>query len=170
MSHNDKTNEVPYVITRTFDAPRKLVFKAFTESEHLQHWWGPKGWTLEISEFDFRPGGAFHYSQRSADGQKMWGKFVYREIGEPEKLIYTSSFSDEAGNTVRAPFSQTWPLEILNTLTFTEQEDKTILTMHMAPLSATEEERKTFEAMRPQVQQGFAGTLDQLAAYLSKAN
>ncbi len=163
------SKQIELVFTRTFDAPRELVFKAFTEPEHLKHWWGPKGYTINVVKFDLRPGGIFHYIQRSPKDQEMWGKFVYREIADPEKLVYTSSFSDEEGNTVRAPFSPTWPLEILNTLTFTEHEGKTTLTMRGVPLSATEEELKTFEAARDMVQKGFAGTLDQLADYLAKA-
>lgn len=163
------SKQVELNFTRTFDAPRELVFKAFTEPEHLKHWWGPKGYTINVVKFDLRPGGIFHYSQRSPQGQEMWGKFVYREIADPEKLVYTSSFADEEGNTVRAPFSPTWPLEILNILTFTEHEGKTTLTMRGVPLSATEEELKTFEAARDMVQKGFAGTLDQLADYLAKA-
>ncbi|MBX6396323.1 MAG: SRPBCC domain-containing protein [Alicyclobacillaceae bacterium] len=87
---------------------------------------------------------------------------------EPEKLVYTHSFSDEEGNTVRAPFSPTWPLEILNTLTFTEHEGKTTLTMRGVPLSATEEELKTFEAAHDRIRKGFAGTFDQLADYLAR--
>ncbi|CAM3853734.1 SRPBCC family protein [Alicyclobacillus pomorum] len=163
------SKQVELVITRTFDAPRELVFKAVTEPEHLTHWWAPKGYTMNVAKLDLRPGGVFHYSQRSPEGQEMWGKFVYREIMEPEKLVFTNSFSDEEGNTVRAPFNQTWPLEILNTWTFAEHEGKTTLTMRGVPLSATEEELKTFEAAHDMVQKGFAGTLDQLADYLAKA-
>ena len=59
---------------------------------------------------------------RSPDGNEMWGKFVYREIAAPERLVFVSSFSDADGNTVRAPFSETWPLEILNTLSLVEHE------------------------------------------------
>jgi uncharacterized protein YndB with AHSA1/START domain len=163
------SNQIELVITRTFDAPRELVFKAFTEPEHLKHWWGPKGYTMNVAKLDLRPGGVFHYSQRSPEGQEMWGKFVFREIVEPEKLVYTNSFSDEEGNTIRAPFSPTWPLEILNTLTFTEHEGKTTLTMRGVPLTATEEELKTFKAAHDMVQKGFAGTFDQLADYLARA-
>ncbi|BAU28384.1 uncharacterized protein YndB with AHSA1/START domain [Aneurinibacillus soli] len=158
---------IELVITHTFNAPRELVFQAFTQAEHLKHWWGPKDWTLNVSKLDVRPGGIFHYSQQSADGHVMWGKFVYREISAPEKMVYTNSFSDEEGNTIRAPFSQTWPLEILNTLTFTEQDGKTTLTMHGMPLSATDEELQTFESMHDNMQKGFAGTFDQLAEYLA---
>lgn len=77
-------------ITYTFNAPRELVFKAFTESQHLQNWWGPKGWTFEVAKADFRPGGVFHYSQKPAEGDIMWVKFVYSEIVPLEKIVYTS--------------------------------------------------------------------------------
>jgi uncharacterized protein YndB with AHSA1/START domain len=94
MTKNNETNntatnvgERELVITRTFDAPRELVFKAWTDPEHLQHWWGPKGFTFDVAKLDFRPGGIFHYSMRSPDGHVMWGKFVYREIVEPEKIV-----------------------------------------------------------------------------------
>jgi uncharacterized protein YndB with AHSA1/START domain len=165
----EMSKQVELIITRTFDAPRELVFKAVTDAEDLKQWWGPKDYTMNVAKFDLRPGGVFHYSQRSPDGQEMWGKFIYREIVEPEKLVFTNSFSDEAGNTVRAPFSPTWPLEILNTWTFAEHEGKTTLTMRGVPLSATVEELKTFEAAHDMIQKGFTGTLDQLADYLAKA-
>ncbi|MEH7521859.1 SRPBCC domain-containing protein [Bacillus sp. JJ1503] len=154
-------------ITHTFNAPRELVFKAFTESEHLQNWWGPKGWTFEISKFELRQDGVFHYSQTSPDGNVMWVKFIYHEINAPEKLVYTSFFSDEIGNIVRAPFNNNWPLKISNTFTFTEFEGKTILTMIGTPVSPTEEEIKTYEEMQEIVHEGFSGTFVQLANYLS---
>jgi uncharacterized protein YndB with AHSA1/START domain len=176
MTDNKATNnittnadEFEFIITRIFDAPRELVFKAWTESEHLKHWWGPKGFTFGVSKLDFRPGGIFHYSMRSPDGHEMWGKFVYREIVVPEKIVFINSFSDEEGNTVRAPFSPTWPLEVLNTLTLSENEGKTTLTLRGGPINATEEERKTYEAGFESMKQGFGGTFDQLADYLAKA-
>lgn len=122
---------------------------------------------MTVSKQELRPDGILLYNQRSADGHDMWVKFVYSEISEPEKLVFTNSFSDEEGNTVRAPFNETWPLEVLNTLTFTEQDGKTTLTLRGFPLSATEEEHQTFEASQEMVQQGYGGTLDQLAEYLA---
>ncbi|MFD4817834.1 SRPBCC family protein [Peribacillus butanolivorans] len=154
-------------ITRSFNAPRELVFKAFTESEHLQNWWAPKGWAFDISKFELRQDGVFHYSQTSPDGNVMWVKFDYHEVNAPEKLVYTSFFSDEKGNIVRAPFNDNWPLETLNTFTFTEYEGKTILTMIGTPVSPTEEEMKTYEEAQEMVQEGFSGTFVQLADYLS---
>jgi len=154
-------------ITRSFDAPREHIFKAFTESEHLQNWWAPKGWAFDISKFELRQDGVFHYSQTSPDGNVMWVKFVYHEVSAPEKLVYTSFFSDEKGNIVRAPFHDNWPLEILNSFTFTEHEGETILTMIGTPVSPTEEEMKTYDESQEMVQEGFSGTFVQLADYLS---
>jgi len=158
-----------FVITRVFDAPRDLVWKAWTEPERLMHWWGPKGFTMRVGTLDFRPGGVFHYCMRSPNGHDTWGKFVYREIVAPERIIFINSFADAEGNSVRNPFSPTWPLEILNTLTLSEHEGKTTLTLRGAPHNATEAERKTFDDAHDSVQKGFTGTLDQLAEYLAKA-
>ncbi|NOU97656.1 SRPBCC domain-containing protein [Paenibacillus sp. LMG 31456] len=166
MSATNHENEL--VITRTFNAPRDLVFKVWTESEHLANWWGPTGFSISVSKFDIRPGGIFHYCMKSSDGHEMWGKFVYQEIISPEKLVFVNSFSDPEGNTVRAPFSQAFPLEIQNVFTFTEDEGKTILTMRGGPINATEEELQFFYSMHGSMQQGFAGTFGQLDEYLAK--
>ncbi|MFD0675270.1 MULTISPECIES: SRPBCC domain-containing protein [unclassified Paenibacillus] len=161
-------NDSELVITRIFNAPRELVFKVWTEAEHLKHWWGPTGFSIHVSKFDIRPGGIFHYSMKSSDGHEMWGKFVFHEIISPEKLVFVNSFSDPEGNTVRPPFSETFPIEILNVLTFTENEGQTTLTMHGGPVNATEEELQFFNSMRGSMQQGFAGTFSQLDEYLAK--
>jgi len=155
-------------ITHTFDAPRELVFKALTEAEHLKNWWGPKGWIFEVSQSDFRPGGVFHYSQRPADGDKMWVKFVYDEIIVPEKIVYSNFFTDEAGNIIRAPFDANWPLETMNTITLTEVENKTTVTMIVAPVTTTEEEIKTIEGSKEMVQEGHSATFVQLEEYLTQ--
>ena len=157
------------VITGVFDAPRELVWKAFTESDRLAHWWGPEGFTMLARTLDFRPGGSFHYSMRSPDGQVMWGKFVFRDVRAPERMEFVSSFSDEEGNITRAPFSPTWPLEISNTVTLTESDGKTTVTLRGGPINATEEERETFWNAQESLRQGFAGTFNQLAAYLAEA-
>ena len=166
---NSSRLEPEFVISREFDAPRDLVWEAFTEGERLAQWWGPKGFKIMVSKLDLRPGGIFHYCMQSPDGQEMWGKFVYREIVAPERIVFILSFSDDKGNTTRAPFSPTWPLEVLNTLTLSEHEDKTTLTLRGGPINATEEERKTFEAEFDSMRQGFTGTFDQLAEYLARA-
>jgi uncharacterized protein YndB with AHSA1/START domain len=157
-----------FVIARTFDAPRELVFDAWSKSEHLARWWGPKGFTMLVAKLDFRPGGIFHYSMRSPDGHEMWGKFVYREIVSPERIVLINSFSNENGELVRHPMSPTWPLEMLSTFTFVEHDGKTTLTIRWSPYQATEAELKTFDDGRQGMNQGWTGTLDQLDAYLKK--
>jgi uncharacterized protein YndB with AHSA1/START domain len=156
-----------FVFTRVLDAPRELIFKAWTEPEHLKEWWGPKGFAMVSLRLDLRPGGVFHYCMRAPNGSEMWGKFVYREIVAPERIGFVNSFSDEKGNLTRHPLSSSWPLEVLNILTFTEHSGKTTLSLQGRPFNATEEERTTFEAGFASMQQGFGGTLDQLAAYLA---
>ncbi|HEY1961663.1 MAG TPA: SRPBCC domain-containing protein, partial [Rhizomicrobium sp.] len=108
-----------FTIRRTFNASRDAVWKAYSDVDALSKWWGPKGFEWIDGKLDFRPGGIFHYGMRSPTGEEMWGKFVYREIAAPERLVFINSFSDRAGNTVRAPFAEDWPLEVLNVLTFT---------------------------------------------------
>jgi len=157
-----------FVISRVFDAPRDLVWKAHSELEGLKHWWGPKGFTWVTGTLDFRPGGMFHYGMRSPNGQEMWGRFVYREIVKPERIVSVSSFSDEKGGLTRHFLSPEWPLEMLNTATFTEAEGKTTLTINSVAINATAHERKIFEDGFASMQGGFTGTFDQLAAYLAK--
>ena len=158
----------PFVISREFAAPRELVWKAWTERDRLVQWFGPKGFTMSTAKLDFRPGGIFHYAMRSPDGKEMWGKFVYREIIAPEKIVLVNSFSDKDGNITPHPMSPTWPLEMLATPTMAEHEGKTMLTIKWTPLNATEAERKTFDSARAGMSQGWTGTFEQLAEYLAK--
>ena len=163
-----RNNLQEFVISRTFDAPRDLVWKVFTEPEHMKQWWGPKGVTVIKSEMDLRPGGSYHYAMRTPDGQTMWGKMVYREITPKSRIVFVNSFSDEAGGVTRHPMAPTWPLEMLSVFSFEEQDGKTKFTVHWSPLNASEEERKTFADGHASMNQGWSGTMDQLAAYLAK--
>ena len=156
-------------LTRVVDAPRELVWKAWSEAEALAQWWGPKGFSTRVESFDFRPGGIFHYAIQTPDGGQMWGKFVYYEISPPERLIFVMSFADAQGNTARAPFSDTYPLEIYNEVTFTERDSKTTITMRGAPFNATDAERAGYAAMFKDMQEGTESTLDNLTDYLAKA-
>ena len=159
-----------FVITRVFDAPREILWKAFTEPERMQHWFGPKGSKIVKSNMDLRVGGTYHGAMRNPDGQVMWAKFVYREVAPPERLSWVHSFSDEKGALTRHPLSATWPLELLTTITFEEASaGKTKLTLRWTPINATEEERKTFDAAHEGMQGGWTGSFDQLDAYLAGA-
>lgn len=161
-------NKPDFVISRILKAPRELVFTTFSDADHMAKWWGPTGFTVVHSRMDLRVGGSYHFGMRGPDGSSMWGKFVYKEIIRPEKLVYHHSFSDEAGNLAHHPMSPTWPLEILSTVSFEEHADGTLLTIRWSLLdNATEEERTVFHETFASMEQGFGGTLAQLQAYLA---
>ena len=157
-----------FVITREFDAPRELVWKAWTERDRLMQWFGPKGFTMVVATLDFRPGGVFHYCLRSASGQEMWGKFVYREIVPPERIVWVHSFADEKGSVTTHPMSPNWPREMLSTATLTERDGRTTVTIRWVPINPTEAERQTFDTNLDGMRMGWTGTFEQLEEYLAR--
>jgi len=105
---------------------------------------------------------------RAPDGSDMWGRFAYREIVKPERLVWINSFSDKDGGTTVHPMSPDWPRELLTKVSFVEQGGKTTVTVQWTPVDAsTEVERKTFEDGRGSMQQGWTGTFEQLELYLA---
>jgi uncharacterized protein YndB with AHSA1/START domain len=106
-------NEI--VLTRVFDAPRHLVFDAFSKPELLKGWFGPRGWSLSVCEVDFRVGGGFRFVLRGPDGQEMGMRGVYRELAPPERSVHMESFDD-------------FPGESQVTAVFSEQDGRTTLT------------------------------------------
>jgi len=158
-----------FVASRVFDAPRDLVWKCFTDPERMRQWWGPKGVKVVAAKMDLRVGGTYHYAMETPDGKTMWGKFTYREITPPERLVFINSFSDEKGGITRHPMSPSWPLEMLSTFTFEDVGGKTRFTIRWSAHNATEQERKTFDSSHDSMTQGWGGTMDQLAAYLATA-
>ena len=165
--HLPNSNAQEFVISRTFNAPRDLVFSTWTDCKHLAQWWGPKGSTVLKCDNDFRPGGIFHYGLRAANGDEMYGKWVYREIVKPQRLVFISSFADADKNDAHHPMAPTWPMHTLSTILFAEEEGKTTVTVRWIPDNPTEEERKTFESAMPSMTGGWTGTFDQFDAYLS---
>ncbi len=141
-------------ITRLFDAPRALVFKAWTDPKHLAQWWGPQGYTNPVCTLDVRPGGALYIEMTGPDGIAIPNRGIFREVVEPERLVFTTRvFEDEAGNP---------RLEVLNTITFTEVGDKTRLTMHALVLIAAPEVSEALGGM----EQGWNESLDRLTDVL----
>lgn len=168
-SSGTESGKEAFVISRTFDVPRDFMFKVWTDPAHMQRWWGPKGVKVTHSKMELHPGGVYHYCMRTPDGQDMWGIFVYREIVKPERIVFVNSFSNEQGGLTHHPMMRTWPLEMLSTITFTEQGGKTTVTVRWSPLNATNEERKTFENGFESMKKGWGGTFEQLGDYLAKA-
>ena len=161
-SHNTPT----FTLARTYDAPRGLVWRAFSEAERLARWWGPKDLEWIKGDLDLRAGGSFHYAMRVPGGDIMWGKFVYREIAPPERIVWVNSFSDEDANVTSSDFAPGWPLEILNTIVLTEKGNKTLVELFSSPINASAEECSLFEEGFASMEQGWGGTFDQLEDYL----
>jgi uncharacterized protein YndB with AHSA1/START domain len=162
--------EQEFVVTRAVKAPRLRVWRAFTEPEQLAHWWGPTGAAIRVLNFEFRPGGMFHYAMEFQPGHPIYGRFVYGLIKEPERLEYISAFSDAAGGLTRAPFPQlkdSFPLEIHNAVTFEEKDGQTVVTTRSRPINATPAETATFIGMFESMRGGFDGTFDKLDDYLA---
>ena len=110
-------------IERTFNAPRELVFRAWSDPEHLARWWGPRGYTTSDWKIDFRIGGKYVYCMRSEEGEEIWATGVYREIVPPERIVCTDSFADEQGNIVPAShygMEGDFAEEMILTITFEE--------------------------------------------------
>jgi uncharacterized glyoxalase superfamily protein PhnB/uncharacterized protein YndB with AHSA1/START domain len=158
-----------FVISRVFDAPRELVWKAFTDPKRMKEWWGPKDFTVLHSKMDLRPGGTYHYGMKSPDGLPMWGKFTFREIVPNERLVFINSFSDEDAGITRHPMAPSWPMLMHSTFTFEDEPGgKTKVTIRWQAYQAAPEEQRTFDAGHASMTQGWTGTLDRLTAYFAK--
>lgn len=156
----------PFVISREFNAPRKLVWLAHTDAAHMSRWYTPAGAKVIHMSLDLRPGGVYHYGLRFPDGGEMWGKQLYREIVPYEKIIHLQAFSDAAGGISRHPMAPTWPALMHATTTFEDAGDnRTRLTVSWSPFEASPEEIATFDAARANMSGGFAGTFAQLDAW-----
>ena len=159
--------EQDFTTAHTVNAPLDLVFAVWTERDHLQQWFGPKACPIISCTNDLRPGGMMHYAMQTPGGA-MWGRWVYREIAAPERLVFVASFSDEEGGIMRAPFSAGWPLEMLSTVTFEEKGDRTEITLRASAHNASDLERETFAAAHESMRHGWSGTFAQLDDYLAK--
>lgn len=144
--------DVEVVLTRVFDAPRHLVWEAFTSPRHVSAWMlGPEGWTMPVCEMDVRPGGAWHFVWRKADGVEMDMRGSYREVTPPERLVHTERWGPE------------WP-ETINTLTLVEHSGRT--TIKQAVLYPSKEARDA--ALKTGMKEGAAQSYDRLEAVLKR--
>ena len=151
------------VITREFDAPVEVVWKAWTEPEAYKKWWGPKDFTCPTAHLDVRVGGKFLSSMRAADGQEFWATGVYKEIIPLRKLVFTDSFADAQGNVVPSTHygMAGIPLEMLVTVAFERVGGKTRMTMTHAGLPS--EHARDASA-------GWNESFDKMAAHLTQAH
>jgi uncharacterized protein YndB with AHSA1/START domain len=149
-ANNQEIEERTLVLSRVFDAPRPLVFKVWTQPEHLARWWGPRGFTLISYKADARVGGSFRFGMRSPENTDHWAHGTYREVVAPERLVYTFAWEHPDGKPKH---------ETIITLTFVEQGDKTKLTL----------KQTLFESVtsRDMHESGWSSTFDMLGEYLA---
>ena len=141
------------VTTRVFDAPRDLVFEAWTNPKHLVQWWGPDGFTTTARAIDVRPGGVWRFVMHGPDGVDYENRIVYDEIVKPERLIYRHPGGEDVE-----------PVQIHVTVTFEDHGGKTKLTMMMLFPSAAERDRV---AEKYGAVEGAKQTLARLAEHLA---
>lgn len=136
--------------TRVFDAPRKLVWEAHTNPEHVSQWMlGPEGWEIPVCEIDLRPGGKWRFVWRKGDGSEMEVHGVYKEIVAPEKLVYTENWGGD------------WP-ETIQTVSLTEKDGRTTLVSTL--LYASKKDRDA--ALGTGMKEGWSQSYDHLDEYL----
>jgi uncharacterized protein YndB with AHSA1/START domain len=153
-----ETKENEIIFTRTFNAPRELVFETYTTCEHLMNWWGPRTWPLSYCDMDFRTGGRWHYCMKGPNaGDESWGLARYKEITEPKKIVYDDYFSDKDANINPGMPS----LEII--CSFLSDGDKTILKT-VTKVSTKEEVDKLVEMG---MIEGITETWDRLEEHLA---
>ncbi len=156
-------NKEEITITRMFDAPRELVWKAWTDPEGMKRWWGPKDFTAPFCKIDLRVGGKYLSCMRGPDGKDYWSTGIYREIVPMERIVVTDSFADEKGTVVPAAhygMEGDWPLELLVTVTLEEVGGRTKMTLKHAGIPAGK--------MRELTEAGWNESFDKLAEYLTK--
>lgn len=149
------------VYTRVLDAPRELVWKAWTEPERFRRWWGPRGYTSPVTETDSRVGGRFFWGMRPPDGREFFITGVFREVVVPGRFVITKSFADADGTPVPASHYGVpgdWPLETVLSVTLEERDGRTGMTVR---------EEGIPEVMRGPNEEGMREALDRLAEYLT---
>jgi uncharacterized protein YndB with AHSA1/START domain len=169
--NNEKSgtnSEDIFFYSREVDAPRELLFEVWTKKEHLEKWFGPAGSKITACTNDLRPGGMLHYCMEFGNGFLMWGRWVYKEIVPPEKLVFINAFSDENKGITKHPMAPDWPDELVSTVIFEEKEGKTILKLSSRPLNASEKEEIVFRENISSMETGWNGTFAQLRSYLSE--
>lgn len=159
------TSNPSFNLSRTFKAPKELVFEAFANEAALAKWWGPVEAPIDVISLDFRPGGTFHYKMK---GQQInYGIFHYQEIHPHDRISWVNSFANEKGEIIKPPFEgMDVPREMLIRISLSEKDGITTLDLFSEPVRASQSEVDTFIAITDGMMQGNKGMFDQLEAYL----
>jgi uncharacterized protein YndB with AHSA1/START domain len=161
-----KSKSQDVVIERTFDAPRELVWRAWTDPELYKQWWGPEYFTCPVATIDARPGGRWHSAMADPEGNLYWSTGTFREVVPFERLVMTDSFSDEHGNLVLASqlgMGDDIPLEMLITVVLEDLGNgRTRMTIYHSGMPDGE--------MKEMAKQGMSTSLNKLEAVLAAAH
>lgn len=149
------SEKTEYVLERTFDAPREMVWHAWTDPELLSRWYGPGIETI-IHDFDLQPGGAWLNEMRWGENADF-SKMVFQEVTQPEKLVWHHSSTDADWNIISSPMMADWPRVLLTTVTFEDLGDKTNVRLSQIPMDATDAEIACFAAMMDGMSKGWGG-------------
>lgn len=165
----NKKNIEPSVIIREFEAPRELVFNAWTQVEHLNNWMFPMpGCQCEFVSAQIENGGTSLHKITMPNGHEMWLFTKYEEVKSPEKLVFLQYMSNESGDILENPHMPGWPKDMLATLHFESlSESRTKITFNWEPRNPTDQELAVFEASRADHHKGWGAGMDQLVAYLA---
>ena len=165
----DSEGKETFVISRSFPAPRELIFEMWTNPEHFSQWLAPKGFDMKFIRADIREGGSSFYKMASA-GLTMYGQAFYEKLDRPSRLIYTQQFTDEQGNVSRHPLAPTWPETMRTVVDFAaEGPDATRVTVTWEVVgNYTPEELGTFIQGRTGRTMGWTGSFDKLDEYLAE--
>lgn len=144
-----------YIHDRTFDAPRTLVWRAWTDPELLAHWYGPGAETI-IHNFDLRPGGTWLNEMKWGDKSDL-SKMEFKEIVTEEKMVWYQSSTDADWNVVANPMMADWPKTFLTTVTFTDAGAQTKVRLTMVPIDATDAELACFAGAMDGMKHGWGG-------------
>jgi uncharacterized protein YndB with AHSA1/START domain len=150
-----QSSEWDLTLTRVFDAPRDLVWKAWTDPAHLAQWWGPKGFTNPRCEWNAEVNGKIHIDMRAPDGVVYPMSGVFEEIVEPERLVFIGSALDENGKSM---------FDNRNTVTFIDRGGKTEITLQVRVLTATARAPQHLKGM----EMGWNMSLDRLGEHLAR--
>jgi uncharacterized protein YndB with AHSA1/START domain len=156
-----------FVISRLVDAPREKVWTCWTEPARLAAWFGPKGFETVTAKLDFRLGGLYHYCIRG-NGVEMWGKWTFKEIDAPARLVFINAFSDKDQGLGRHPVAPTWPAQMMTTVLLSDFGPKTLITIQWSPYESSQAERQTFTEGMASMHQGWSGTFERLDTYLKE--
>lgn len=158
----------PFTDTRWFNCSREIVWGVWTSPDHIKQWMVMDGTSWGQSAMDFRRGGQYHYSTIDPTGREMWGLNHYIDIVPNERLLYINGFSDSDGSFSAHPTANRWPKQVLNTVTFSDENNGTRMMIEWTPINAGTDEIEFFNFSHEGIAQGWTAYFDKVERYLSR--